>query len=220
MEKDKEIKKEKSENNSKYLLLILLLIVVIVSIGVTTAYMFADMDNIESQELSTDLEELAEFNFSKSGDLEIYPTQLNLLEDGEDLSTSVTISADLIAPEAYSEDYYIYLNISKNEFTYTKDESSAELVLEILDPDGSPVTSITGLDYVTMGDVSGFDLTTATGDFTVASSHLISTDGVTKTVQDWKFNLYFINLDTNQKENSGKEFISEINVKRTEAVSD
>ena len=50
-----------------------------------------------------------------------------------------------------------YLSIDTNEFTYSTEEQTAELILTITDPNGNPLTSINGLNYVTVGDISGFD---------------------------------------------------------------
>ena len=64
--------------------------------------------------------------------------------------------------------YYVYLNISGNDFEYSKDSSSPELLLSITDNSGNQVTKLTGLNYITVTDgsnksVSGFDITKSSG---------------------------------------------------------
>lgn len=84
-------------------------------------------------------------------------------------------------------------------------------MLTITDPNDNPVTNISGLDYVTSGGVSGFDITTKSGLFNVAELYEItSTSSTEDTVQEWTFTVSFINLDTNQAENGGKTLEAEV----------
>ena len=75
--------------------------------------------------------------------------------------------------------YYVYLNISGNDFEYSKDSSSSELLLSITDNSGNQVTKLTGLNYITVTDgsnksVSGFDITKSSGLLTLIDNKEIS----------------------------------------------
>ena len=52
----------------------------------------------------------------------------------------------------------------------TTADEQAELLLKVTGPDGSEVTSITGLTRKTSGGVTGFDITTQTGLVTIADT--------------------------------------------------
>ena len=73
----------------------------------------------------------------------------------------------------------MYLNIENNTFTYTN-TGTPELILQVVDKtSGNPVTSITGLDYVTVTDgkntsISGFDITDKSGLIALFSNKEIS----------------------------------------------
>ena len=57
----------------------------------------------------------------------------------------------------------MYLDIAKNELTYTTEEKKAELILTVTDKDGNPITNIEGLNYVTVDEISGFDISESEG---------------------------------------------------------
>ena len=116
------------------------------------------------------------------------------------------------ATNTATRNYYLYLNITSNDFIYTVDENTPELILTITDPEGNPVTSISGLSYkenvtttVTGGEsqiINGFDITTQTGLITIADNYEITATN-TSTTQEW---VTLVNLDSDQEENTGKTF--------------
>lgn len=130
-------------------------------------------------------------------------------------SGSTTATATLTANNATNtatENYYIYLDISNNSFVYTTDTNQAEMLLRVIDPTGAEVTSIDGLTQVTSGEVTGFDITTSTGLITIADNYeIIATPQAT---QEWTVEIVFVNLDTDQQENTGKTFSAELLIQR------
>ena len=108
--------------------------------------------------------------------------------------------------------YYIYLDIQNNDFVYTTEDNQAEMLLKITNPEGSEVTTLDGYNYVTSGSVSGFDITTSTGLITIADNYeIVSTGTVT---QEWKIEIIFVNLDSDQNENTGKSFSAELIIQK------
>ena len=103
--------------------------------------------------------------------------------------------------------YYMYLNIENNTFTYTN-TGTPELILQVVDKtSGNPVTSITGLDYVTVTDgkntsISGFDITTKNGLIALFSNKEISASP--KTVEEYTITITLVNHNFDQNVNTGK----------------
>ncbi|MFI3261061.1 MAG: hypothetical protein R3Y13_05060 [bacterium] len=210
-----EVKQPKKKNNIKTYVLLLLLLLTITVLGVSFAYFMAMGDLSGGSDVSVELVERAQLDLSTSGDLSINATMTNFVQNGSNLSDSITGTAILTAGEVYSDVYNVYYEISDNEFIYTTGaDETPELILHILDAEGYEVTSVEGLEYVTSGEVTGFDITTKSGTFEIAGDYVITTDGIDPTEQEWTFTLYFMNLETNQNDNAGKEFISKAILQR------
>ena len=96
------------------------------------------------------------------------------------------------------------LNITNNNFVYTTDDNQTELFLSVTDPEGNPVTSISGLTPVTIDGVQGFDITTKAGLITIANNYEITTTSTT--TQEWNITVTFVNLDSDQQANTEKSF--------------
>ena len=105
--------------------------------------------------------------------------------------------------------YYMYLNIETNTFTYTN-TGTPELILQVVDKtSGNPVTSITGLNYVTVTDgkntsISGFDITNKKGLIALFSNKEISASP--KTVEEYTITITLVNHNFDQNINTGKNF--------------
>ena len=116
-----------------------------------------------------------------------------------------------------TKNYYVYLNISENTFTYTQNESTPELLLTIKDTSGNEIKSITGLTHKTVTDgkgasISGFDITTKNGVITLFDNREITTTS-TKTEQ-WNITITFVNYNANQTGNAGKSFNAKLMIQQ------
>ena len=103
-----------------------------------------------------------------------------------------------------TRNYYVYLNITSNDFEYTTVDEQAEILLKVTDPEGSEVTTLGSLERKTSGEVTGFDITTQTGLITIADNYEITSTGTEE--QEWKIEVIFANLDSDQNKNTGKSF--------------
>ena len=115
--------------------------------------------------------------------------------------------------------YYIYLNISSNDFEYSKDSTTPELLLSITDNSGNQVTSLTGLNYVTVTDgsnksISGFDITDKSGLLTLVDNKEISASP--KQIEEWNITVTLVNYDYGQNTNTGKNFSGKIIIQKDE----
>ena len=118
--------------------------------------------------------------------------------------------------------YYMYLNIENNSFTYTK-TGTPELILQVVDKtSGNPVTSITGLDYVTVTDgkntsISGFDITTKKGLIALFSNKEISASP--KTVEEYTITITLVNHNFDQNNNTGKNLNGKLMIQKEKVPS-
>ena len=112
-----------------------------------------------------------------------------------------------------TNNYNLYLNISDNNFTYTQDTNTPELLLQITDASNNSITSIDGLEYKTVTDnkntsISGFDITNKTGLINLFTNRAITTTS-TKT-EEWTIKITFVNYNKDQSGNAGKSFAGQI----------
>ena len=117
--------------------------------------------------------------------------------------------------------YYMYLNIETNTFTYTN-TGTPELILQVVDKtSGNPVTSITGLDYVTVTDgkntsISGFDITNKEGLIALFSNKEISASP--KTIEEYTITITLVNHSFDQNANTGKSFSGKLIIQKEKIV--
>ncbi len=117
--------------------------------------------------------------------------------------------------------YYVYLNISGNDFEYSKDSSSPELLLSITDNSGNQVTKLTGLNYITVTDgsnksVSGFDITKSSGLLTLVDNKEISASP--KKIEEWNITITLVNYNYDQNANTGKSFSGKLMIQKDEYI--
>ena len=115
--------------------------------------------------------------------------------------------------------YYMYLNIENNTFTYTN-TGTPELILQVVDKtSGNPVTSITGLDYVTVTDgkntsISGFDIINKKGLIALFSNKEISASP--KTIEEYTVTITLVNHNFDQNVNTGKNLSGKLMIQKEE----
>ena len=208
------MEEQKLDNKRKTILIIIA--VLTLTIGVSLAYIIAQLQDEGRGNASVVSDTVDILRFEVDKDINLNPTQFNVVEGGDNLSDTAIGSAILRANSTNDNatyNYYVYFQINSNDYIYTTDAQTPEIVLTITDPTGSPVTSVEGLTYVE--SLGGFDITTKSGLYNIAESYEItSTSSTVDTVQDWTFTVSFINLDTNQHENGGKTLEAEVILSR------
>ena len=194
-----------SKKKTLVLSIIAIAILLIIVVGATYAYFMAQGGSSANTNLDVQTNTTDNLSFSVGDAINITATQDNFAQGLGNQAGSTTATATLTANNATNtatRNYYLYLNITSNDFEYTVDSDTPELILTVTDPDGSPVQSISGLEYVTVGDgdnqvISGFDITTA-------SNYEITSTG-TET-QTWNVTVTFVNLESDQEGNTNKTF--------------
>ena len=145
--------------------------------------------------------------FASGEPINIYATEDTFGQDMGNMSEGTTASATLEVSNTELESLYYYdlfIEIEENEFDYTTEENTAELILTVTDPEGNPITEIEGLEYVTVNGVSGFDITNKMGRYYIADNYELRSSS--KVEHNWNVEVTFVNLDSDQNENTDKNF--------------
>ena len=202
------------ENKKQAIILSVVAIVALLSLilGATFAYFRASGNSGSSTNVNVTTYTSDLLTFEIGDDIAVYANQTSFASGKGNATGSTFAKAILTANNKTNEatkNYYVYLNISENTFTYTQNESTPELLLTIKDTSGNEITSITSLTYKTVTDgkgasISGFDITTKSGVITLFDNREI-TANPTKT-EEWNITVTFVNYNANQTGNAGKSF--------------
>ena len=213
--------KKKYINKSIFFLICIIILV----ISVTYAFFQSQLQGSEEGNIHISSETTDNLKFDISNNIDLNINQFNFGIGAGNLNSSATGTATLLANSSNKTanyTYYVYFKINSNDFVYTTNDSKPEIILTITNPSGQEVTSIEGLNYVTATgadgtQVKGFDITTADGLFAVAENYAISSSSsTTPTTQKWSFKATFINLDSDQENNTGKSMDAKIIMQREE----
>ena len=173
--------------------------------GATYAYFKAQGGEGGSSDVNviTATTDLLTFKIDKAINISI--SQSELKKGGSDVSDSTGAHATLTASnsknvEKTTRSYNIYFVIDTNDFEYTTQDGTPELYLNVTDPNGNKLENITGLVHYD----KGFDITTRTGGFLLVPDYDIEATRGNTITQDWKVEVTFANLDTDQSKNMGK----------------
>ena len=190
----------------------------------TYAYFQADLGNNKEVDVSVStLTENDRFSFAVGHPLALQADETSFVKGGDSVADTTTATALLTANNKTNNAtkyYYLYLLISQNEFLYSQNENTPELILTITKPDGTELTTLDGLTYKTITDgkgttIKGFDITTKRGLITIANNKKITT---TSTIEEkWSITLTLVNYDVNQIDNLGKMFSSRLIIQQDEA---
>ncbi len=163
-----------------------------------------------------------EILFEVKDKIEIYPTAANFKAGGDNISSEVTGTVKFTrnTEDFDSEKYNVILNIANNNFKYSTEEKTPELILEVTGPDGV-VEEIEGLSYESVIDnkgntINGFDITTKTGAINIATDKVITADmgSNNEATHEWKIKVTYVNLNVSQNANYEKELSGTIQIKR------
>ena len=206
-------------NNRKNMIFMVIgaITLIAVTLGATYAYFTAqsaDGANIDTDVMTGTTDNLA---FSFGDEINIYATEENFGKDMGSISDSTTGQAILKANNTTNEAtarYNIYLIIENNDFVYTTEEGTPEIVLNVTDPNGNKVENITGLVHYE----NGFDITTRTGGYLLVPDYEISATDV-QTVQDWNIEVTLVNLDSDQNANTGKSLTGKLYITQEQMSS-
>ena len=196
---------EKNKKQALIFSIVGVLTLITLIVGGTYAYFKAQGGEGGSSkvDVTTATTDLLTFKIDKAINIGI--SQSELKKGGTDVSDSTGAHATLTASnsknvEKTTRSYNIYFVIDTNDFEYTTQDGTPELYLNVTDPNGNKVENITGLVHYD----KGFDITTRTGGFLLVPDYDIEATRGNTITQDWKVEVTFANLDTDQSKNMGK----------------
>ena len=189
-------------------------------IGATYAYFQASGGTGSNTDVKVMTYTTDVFNFEVGSDISIYTDATSFAKDKGNASGSTFAKAILTAnnkTNTSTMNYYLYLNILNNNFSYTINETTPELLLTITDASGNAVTDITSLTDKTVTDgkgasISGYDITNKSGLITLFDKKAI-TASPTKT-DEWNITVTFINYNADQSNNAGNTFSGKILIQK------
>ncbi len=174
-------------------------------VGATYAYFQNQYGSASNADVNviTATTDLLTFKIDKA--INISVSQSEFKKGNPDASDSTGAHATLTASnsknvEKTTRSYNIYFVIDTNDFEYTTQDGTPELYLNVTDPNGNKLENITGLVHYE----KGFDITTRTGGFLLVPDYDIEATRGNTITQDWKVEVTFANLDTDQSKNMGK----------------
>ena len=210
----------KNRKKTITLMLVAIITLLVLIIGATYAYFQATSNTGSDTDVNvlTATSDLLTFKIDK--DINIIVSQSDFKKGAGNKSDSTKASAILTASnskniESSSDRYNIYFIIEANDFIYTTDNATAEILLNVTDPNGNKVENITGLVHTD----KGFDITTRTGGFLLVPDYDISATRGNTTTQEWKVEVTLVNLDTDQNKNTGKTLSGKLYVTKEKMSS-
>ncbi len=210
------------KNRKKTIILMVVAIITLLTliIGATYAYFQASGNSGSDTDVNvvTATSDLLTFKIDK--DINIIVSQSDFKKGAGNKSDSTKASAILTASnskniESSSDRYNIYFIIEANDFIYTTNNATAEILLNVTDPNGNKVENITGLVHTD----KGFDITTRTGGFLLVPDYDITATRGNTTTQEWKVEVTLVNLDTDQNKNTGKTLSGKLYVTKEKMSS-
>lgn len=194
----------------------------IVLIGATFAYFTADGTTSTSANVNvtTYTSDVLTFEVGDSINIE---TNQTLFASGKGNATGETYAKTTLRANnktnTATKNYFLYLNILANDFTYTQNSDTPEILLTITNSSNTPVTNISGLTYKTVTDakgvsISGYDITTKSGLLTLFNNRSITT--TSETMEKWNIKVTFVNYNYDQTDNAGKNFDAKLLLQKDE----
>ena len=210
------------ENKKQAIILSVVAIVTLLSLilGATYAYFQASGNSGSSTNVNVTTYTSDLLTFEIGNDIAVYADQTSFASGKGNATGSTYAKATLVANNKTNEatkNYYVYLNISENTFTYTQDANTPEILLTIKDASGNEIKSITGLTHKTVTDgkgasISGFDITTKSGVITLFDNREITT--TSSKTEEWNITVTFVNYDADQSKNAGKSFNAKLMIQQ------
>ena len=201
---------------TKIISMISIIALVLTVVTATYAYFQAQTGEGSQTDVKINANTVDTLSFETGSSLTFTADQDTFANGKASLSDTTFAKAILTAnnkTNSATNNYNLYLNISDNNFTYTQDINTPELLLQITDASNNSITSIDGLEYKTVTDnkntsISGFDITNKTGLINLFTNRAITTTS-TKT-EEWTIKITFVNYNKDQSANAGKRFNGQI----------
>ncbi|MBE6140322.1 MAG: hypothetical protein E7172_02165 [Firmicutes bacterium] len=197
------------DNEKKTLIMstIATIALIAIVIGATYAYFEAQNEASGGSNIGVDAATTDVFRLTSSEKIELNANPSNFKQGDANLVGEAQASAYLRAnnnTNTATYNYYVYLDIEENDFVYSVDSNTPELLLKVYEGEigENEITSIPGLTRKTTEDVTGFDITGITRAITLVNNKEITT--TSEIEEKWSIEIIFVNLESDQLANQGK----------------
>ena len=188
----------------------------------TFAYFMAQTGEGKSTDVKINASTVDTFTFETGSAISLNINQDNFASGAGNQTGTTFAKAMLTAnnkTNTATKNYYMYLNISNNTFTYSIDNNTPEILLSIKDSSNNEITTLTGLTYKTVTDgkgasIKGFDITNKKGLITILNNREITT--TSSKTEEWNITVTFVNYNANQAGNAGKSFSAKLMIQQEE----
>ena len=211
---------DKNKKNAIVLSIVAVVTLIALVVGATYAYFQNQYGSASNADVNVTTYTTDMLTFETGDAINITADQ-NTFAEGKGNATSSTFARATLQANnktnTATANYYVYLNISGNDFEYSKDSSSPELLLSITDNSGNQVTKLTGLNYITVTDgsnksISGFDITKSSDLLTLVDNKEISASP--KQIEEWNITITLVNYNYDQNANTGKNFSGKLIIQK------
>ena len=201
---------------AKIVSFIAIIALVLTVITATYAYFQAQTGEGSQADIKINANTVDTLSFETGSSLTFTADQDTFANGKASLSDTTFAKAILTAnnkTNSATNNYNLYLNIADNNFTYTQDTNTPELLLQITDASNNSITSIDGLIYKTVTDnkntsISRFDITNKTGLINLFTNRAITT--TSSKTEEWTIKITFVNYNKDQSANAGKGFAGQL----------
>ena len=208
----------------KVLTIVGVLILLVTVVGLTYAFFQAQSDDAVVRDVSVITHTVDTLTFSVDENIEIEATQQNFGNGGDSQDGEATATA-ILTPNsktgAATKNYYLVLYLSSNNTVYSTANTNElpELLLQVFNSSDQLVT-LTGLgSQVTVGSLTGYDITGVEGILPLLENHQISASNNTTTTEEWRVVVTLINHNFNQNDNTGKSIVGNLIISEESPVS-
>ena len=212
-------------NNKKTTVITISAILALILLVATATYAYFQADLGNNKEVDVTVSTVPQtdlLSFTVGDPISLQADNTSFVKGGDSVSDTTNVKALLTAGKGGGiKYYYIYLLIPINEFIYTQDENTPELILTITKPDGTELTTLDGLTYKTVTDgkgtiIKGFDITTKKGLITIANNRKITAKFTVE--EQWNVTITLVNYNVNQSYNLAKTFKSKLIIQQDKIV--
>ena len=204
----------------KLFIAIALITLALLVVGVTYAYFQNQYGSASNADVNVTTYTTDVLTFSTGDDINLEADQTTFGKDKGSVSGATYASALLTAnnkTNTATANYYMYLNIENNTFTYSVQDNKPELIMTITDKEGNEVKNIEGLTYTEVTDrtnkkISGYDITTKSGLVTIFNNREIIAEP--KAEDKWNITITFVNYEADQNGNAGKSMSAKVMIQK------
>lgn len=190
------------KKNRIILLILYIMVLLIMGVGASFAYFTAINKQWYSKKEEVETAVLPMIIYETGHQININANNNNFLKDFGNLidKTYVKVSLTNGNEMPFVNGFYdIELVLENNNFIYSTEDSSPEILLNVYDNDGKEIKNIDNLEYKNVNGISGFDITTKSGTFNIVKNYEIKTS--TNITHQWNFKVTLVNLDESQDKN-------------------